>query len=159
MNDCQQLLSDFYGTIEEGLKEKLGPVLFQFPARIAYNEEFLQRITQNINTSFINIVEFRQADWWNQHVINVLSNYNISFCGISISNLPDEIVANTSTLYYRFHGISKLYFSQYSEIEIMDFAVELKKKAIDKTVYVFFNNTATMAAIHNAFELKNFLGD
>lgn len=159
LNDCQQLLSDFYGTIEEGLKEKLGPVLFQFPARIAYNEEFLQRITQNINTSFINIVEFRQADWWNQHVINVLSNYNISFCGISISNLPDEIVANTSTLYYRFHGISKLYFSQYSEIEIMDFAAELKKKAIDKTVYVFFNNTATMAAIHNAFELKNFLGD
>lgn len=159
LNDCKQFLDDFYSTIQEGLKEKLGPVLFQFPARIAYNEEFLQRITQNINTSFINIVEFREAGWWNQHVINVFSNYNVSFCGISIQNLPDEIMANTSILYYRFHGFSKLYFSQYSQKEIMDFAMELKKKAISKTAYIFFNNTATMAAIHNAFELKNFLGD
>src|ERR1700747_49503 len=30
-NDSRQLLADFYGTIREGLQDKLGPVLFQLP--------------------------------------------------------------------------------------------------------------------------------
>lgn len=30
MNDCEKLLSDFYQTVQEGLKEKTGCVLFNF---------------------------------------------------------------------------------------------------------------------------------
>jgi uncharacterized protein YecE (DUF72 family) len=52
LNDCRNLLDDFYNAVEEGLKEKLGTVLLQFPAKIAYSENFLQRIIQNLNISF-----------------------------------------------------------------------------------------------------------
>lgn len=155
--DCEKLLTDFYLTIKEGLKEKLGPVLFQFPAKIIYSGEFLQRIVQNLDSSFVNVVEVRAENWWNQSVINELSAHNISFSGVSINNLPDEILANTNVVYYRFHGIPKLYFSQYNEQKISDFSNELKEKAAGKTAYIFFNNTATMAAINNARELKEYL--
>ena len=157
LNDCERLLDDFYSIIQEGLKEKLGTILFQFPSKIVYSEEFLQRITQNLNASFMNVVEFRSVSWWNQHVITELAKHNISFSGISIKDLADEIIANTKTIYYRFHGIPRLYFSQYPKERIEQFAQELKEQALSTTAYIFFNNTATLAAINNARELEDFL--
>ncbi|HEX5151017.1 MAG TPA: DUF72 domain-containing protein [Parafilimonas sp.] len=159
LNDCHNLLDNFYNTVQEGLKEKLGTILFQFSAKIFYSEDFLQRIIQNLDTSFNNVVEFRDVGWWNQHVFTTLSANNISFSGISINNLPEEIIINTAITYYRFHGIPKLYYSQYSTRRIKDFSNELKKKAGGKTAYIFFNNTATLAAINNARELQHFLAD
>jgi len=159
LNDCHDLLDDFYNTVQAGLKEKLGTILLQFPAKIIYSEEFLQRIIQNLDVSFNNVVEFRNAEWWNQHVLTTLSAYNISFSGISIKGLPDEIISNTAVIYYRFHGIPKLYYSQYPAQEIRNFSNELKEKAGSKTAYIFFNNTATLAAINNAHELQHFLAD
>jgi uncharacterized protein YecE (DUF72 family) len=43
-HNTADVLSDFYGSVNEGLQEKLGPVLFQFPPRLACNEERLERI-------------------------------------------------------------------------------------------------------------------
>ncbi len=156
-NETESLLNDFYTTVRYGLKEKLGPVLFQLSAKIIYTNEFLQRITKNIDASFINVFEFRNAGWWNEDVFKQLSKYNLSFSGISIKNLPEEIIANTSTIYYRFHGLKKLYFSQYSKKYIHVFADELKQKANNKTAYIYFNNTATIAAINNARQLETYL--
>jgi len=159
LNDCHNLLDDFYNTVQEGLKEKLGTVLLQFPAKTVYSEDFLQRIIQNLNASVNNVIEFRDVSWWNQHVLLTLSAYNISFSGISITNLPEEIITNTALIYYRFHGIPKLYYSQYPTQKIKDFSKELQEKAGGRTAYIFFNNTATLAAINNAMELQRFLAD
>ncbi len=143
--------------VREGLKEKLGPVLFQLPARIAYSEDFLQRIVQNLDSSFNNVIEFREISWWNQYVYDTLAQHNISFCGISIKNLPAEIIANTSNIYYRFHGIKKLYFSEYTKQTIKNFAVELMQNTNANAAYIYFNNTATTAAINNARQLKSII--
>ena len=126
------------------------------PAKIIYSEEFLQRVLNNLDSSFINVVEFRDISWWNQFVFDELAKQNISFCGISINNLPAEIIVNSSAAYYRFHGIKKIYFSEYPKQEIKNFADELVKKNI-ASAYIYFNNTATMAAINNARELKDFM--
>jgi uncharacterized protein YecE (DUF72 family) len=153
-NDVARLLNDFYTSVREGLREKLGCVLFQLPARIAYSEAFLQRITQSLDSSFKNVIEFRHMSWWNQFVYDELAKHNISFCSISIKNLPAEIIANTSLLYYRFHGIKKLYFSEYTKQTIKNFSIELNTKQNICEAYIYFNNTATTAAINNARQLK-----
>jgi uncharacterized protein YecE (DUF72 family) len=152
-NESESLLTDFYSTIREGLKEKLGPVLFQLPSRVKFSELFMQRMLENVHASFTNVFEFRDIGWWNERVFRQLSKQNISFCGISIKNLPDDIILNTQTLYYRFHGIDHLYFSEYPEQEIQNFVTKLKQIAGVKTAYIYFNNTATVAAIHNAEQL------
>ena len=149
-NDVARLLNDFYSSVCEGLKEKLGTVLFQLPARIIYTEEFLQRVVENVDSSFNNVIEFRHISWWNQHVYNELAKHNISFCSISIKYLPAEIIANTSQIYYRFHGIKKLYFSEYSKQTIKNFALELNAQNNINSAYIYFNNTATTAAVNNA---------
>lgn len=155
--DVNSLLYDFYTSVREGLKDKLGCVLFQLPARIIYSEDFLQRIIENLDNSFINIIEFRNLSWWNQHVYNTLAQHNISFCSINIKDLPAEIIVNTANIYYRFHGIKKLYFSEYSKQTMRNFADELNRQSNINSAYIYFNNTATTAAINNAKQLKRLL--
>ncbi|MEP6597204.1 MAG: DUF72 domain-containing protein [Ginsengibacter sp.] len=131
--------------------------MFQLPSRIAYSETFLQRIIESVDSSFINVVEFRDVSWWNEYVYEQLAKHNIIFCSISHPDLPDEIIAKTSRVYYRFHGVKKLYFSQYPKKRIVEFAGELIEKASSKNVYVYFNNTATIAAVNNAMQLEKIL--
>lgn len=50
------MLSDFYGTVDEGLQEKLGPVLFQLPPRLAYTEERMERILGQLYVGFSNVL-------------------------------------------------------------------------------------------------------
>jgi uncharacterized protein YecE (DUF72 family) len=155
--ETESLLSDFYTSVAEGLKEKLGVILFQLPGKIAFSDELLQLILDKLDDSFKNVIEFRHASWWNKYVYDKLASKNITFCGASIKDLPDEIVSNTDIIYYRFHGIKKLYYSEYAKEEIERFADELTANNNSEAAYIFFNNTATMAAIHNAFELKEIL--
>jgi uncharacterized protein YecE (DUF72 family) len=155
--ESESLLSDFYTSVEEGLKEKLGVILFQLPAKIMFSNELLELILDKLNSRFNNAIEFRNASWWNKYVYNKLASKNIAFCGASIKDLPDEIISNTGIIYYRFHGITKLYYSEYTKEAIDQFADELVTFNDVETAYIFFNNTATMAAIYNAFELKESL--
>jgi uncharacterized protein YecE (DUF72 family) len=37
--ETQRMLNDFYSVAKEGLNEKLGPVLFQLPPKLAYSNE------------------------------------------------------------------------------------------------------------------------
>jgi len=46
-NKAEQLTADFYGTIQEGLKDKLGCVLFQMPPKMSYKEEKLEHHTNS----------------------------------------------------------------------------------------------------------------
>lgn len=154
-NDTQQLLDDFYNTAREGLKDKLGPVLFQFPAQVKYEEALLQQIIEQLDSSFINVLEFRDAGWWRQNVYDHLAKHKIIFCGMSHPSLPDEAVVNTGTAYYRFHGVPKLYYSGYSTNFLDHVSRQIQSQPSVKTAYLYFNNTAALAAIHNAIYLRD----
>lgn len=156
-NDTEQLLADFYGTIKEGLQEKLGPVLFQMHPKMPYDEETLKRIIQSLDNGFKNVLEFRHESWWNNHVYNELAKNNLTFCGISYPKLPQTIVADNPLLYYRFHGIPKLYYSEYDEDTLRKTAEAISETAVTKEAYIFFNNTAGLGAIQNAMFLKKLL--
>src|SRR5439155_15469624 len=64
--DCESLLKDFYASVQEGLNDKLGCILFQLPPRIIYSDEVLNRIIESLNPAFNNVVEFRDKSWWNK---------------------------------------------------------------------------------------------
>ena len=152
--DCERYLSDFYGTIKEGLREKLGCVLFQFPSRLAYSPELLDRIIGQLDPSFMNALEFRDASWWMPEVYAALAANKITFCGHSHPVLPDDVVCNNSVVYYRFHGVPKLYYSQYKRTFVKNVAEKVAGCVGVKKAYAYFNNTATIGAIRNAKYLQ-----
>jgi len=149
-SDVKRLLSDFYGTSRDGLQEKLGCILFQLPSRMKYSSDLLKKIIDNLDLSFRNVIEFRDESWWKNSVYKELSKHNISFCGMSHPQLPDEVINNTKIVYYRFHGSPKLYYSQYKRkfIEHVASQIQVEKKITQ--AYLYFNNTAEIGAIRNA---------
>jgi uncharacterized protein YecE (DUF72 family) len=154
-NDTQSLLQDFYSTAREGLKEKLGPILFQFPGQFTYDEEKLHQIVEQLDNSFTNVLEFRHAGWWRQDVYQLLAKHKIVFCGMSHPTLPDETVINTPTVYYRFHGTPRLYYSEYDTAFLERIKNEITTQPKVQTAWLYFNNTAALAAIHNAGYLRD----
>src|SRR6185503_8901022 len=110
-SDCDRLIDDFYTLVTKGLKEKLGPVLFQLPPNLKYTNERLELITKSIKSEYNNVIEFRDASWWQQKVFNHLKKENITFCGIDYTGLDNKAVVTNKIGYYRFHGRPRLYYS------------------------------------------------
>lgn len=155
--DTERMLGDFYGTITEGLKEKVGCVLFQMPPRMAYKEETLERILDSLDPSFNNVLEFRHESWWNAEVYKKLSKQNVTFCGMSHPQLPDDVVQNTSIVYFRFHGVPHLYWSKYEFAALKKVADEIEGNKKTKAAFIYFNNDADVAAIDDALAMAKYV--
>lgn len=153
----ESMLSDFYGSISEGLKDKLGCVLFQLPPDEQYSHEHLEKITASLDPAFSNVVEFRHESWWNHKVYELLARQNITFCSISHSKVPDAVICNTPIAYYRFHGVPVLYKSEYTETKLAAIADQINACEKVKQVYVYFNNTWGIAAINNARQMEKYI--
>lgn len=154
----EQLLADFYGIVQEGLGEKLGPVLFQLPPRLSYSEERLHRILESLDPAFQNVVEFRHPSWWMGHVFQELARRRITFVGQSHPHLPDEVVTTTELVYYRFHGVPELYKSPYSPEFLQRVAHEIETAETVQEAYLYFNNDIDASAIGNAKQLLALVG-
>jgi uncharacterized protein YecE (DUF72 family) len=147
-NECERMLADFYGSIRQGLKQKLGCVLFQLPPQLMYSELLLEKLIINLNPSYNNVIEFRHESWWNKVVLNTLKKHNIIFCGISYPGLPGDVVKTNRNLYYRLHGVPVLYKSAYSEFFLEELAKKIKQGRAAEA-WIYFNNTWGTAAIEN----------
>lgn len=154
--DCDALLSDFYRTTVDGLGSKLGAVLFQLPATIGYEPELLDGIVKSLSRNVTNVIEFRHPSWWTDEVFRKLKRARVVFSGISHPQLPDNAVINGSTVYYRFHGAPRLYYSSYASRYLKSVVEPYLQDGKLKKAFIFFNNTATPAAIKNAECLKKF---
>jgi uncharacterized protein YecE (DUF72 family) len=158
-NECDDLLADFYATCREGLKDKLGPILFQLTPQLKYSDQKLRQILDSLDPSFNNVIEFRHAEWWRKEVKEELTKKGVIFCGISYPGLPNEPVINANTVYYRFHGVPQLYHSPHTEVDIREITEFFTNNEKLRQVFVFFNNTASLAAIDNARFLESLVFD
>lgn len=153
-----EVCNDFYKVIKEGLKKKLGVVLFQLPPNVHYKEEKLQQIISNLNPAFLNAVEFRHASWWNKAVYEALSARNIIFCSISHPQLPHDIIFNTPVAYLRLHGTPNLYSSIYTLTELKTFYKNVSTRKKLAACYVYFNNDIHLGAIKNGMQMQQLAG-
>jgi uncharacterized protein YecE (DUF72 family) len=149
----ENMIADFYGTVAEGLKDKVGCILFQLPPRSTYTHERLQKIIASLDNSFNNALEFRHESWWNAEVYSELAKHKITFCGMSHPLLPREIIRNTRILYYRMHGVPQLYRSSYKKSTLKKIINEIEASGKIKKAFIYFNNDVDASAIKNAKEM------
>lgn len=157
LKECEQLLDDLYTVCKQGLKKKLGCILFQFPPGVHYSEEMLKKITDSLRPEFKNVVEFRHESWWTQQVYDTLNQHGLAFCSVSHPTLPADVITTAGRAYVRMHGVPDMFRSAYSLMEL-----EALKRALvkDKTIteaYVYFNNTDGPYGAQNAKELKKMI--
>jgi uncharacterized protein YecE (DUF72 family) len=153
-HNAKRETQDFYETVNKGLRDKLGNVLFQLHPRMEYSEENLERILETLDPSFVNVLEFRHESWWRNSVYKTLREHKATFCSISYPALPDGVVKTLPIMYYRFHGVPQLYLSSYSNKELVRISEELKHFRGTTDIYCYFNNDIQVAAVWNARNLQ-----
>ena len=147
----ETMMEDFYRVLKEGLQEKLCCVLIQLPPNFSYSEDRLNSLLAHADPAFQIVIEFRNESWWRDDVKAILAAHNISFCGVSFPKISfDDAVANTPVSYYRFHGVPKLFYSEYDEAFIQKIYGQIAANQEVKEAFIYFNNTASLAALHNA---------
>jgi uncharacterized protein YecE (DUF72 family) len=67
------------------------------------------------------------------------------------------VVATTAIGYYRFHGISRLYYSEYDIPYLQKIANSMLQQKRLKSMYCYFNNTAALGAIANARWIEQYV--
>lgn len=145
------MMTDFYALLREGLREKLGCVLFQLPPTLSYSPTLLDNIVSHMDDGFVNVVEFRNESWWRGDVQSELAAHNISFSGVSFPKISfDDAVVNTHVCYYRFHGVPVLFYSEYEAGFLGKIYTQISSNDQVQSAFIYFNNTASLAALHNA---------
>jgi uncharacterized protein YecE (DUF72 family) len=89
-------------------------------------------------------VEFRDAGWYNEEVLDLLRSVNAS---LVLQDIPKPVAPIVSTsdefIYVRFHGPTGNYRGSYPGYFLKEYATYiLEWLAEGKKVYVYFNNTA-----------------
>ena len=141
------------------LKEKLGPILFQFPPSFRATEENIKRLekfltilrvtTKNLKYAF----EFRHKNWCDKKIYDLLKKYNTAWVIADSPSYPKTEEVTADFVYIRMHGSKVMFSSNYTKKELQDLAQKIKKWLKTGNVYVYFNNDAYGYAIENAKEL------
>jgi uncharacterized protein YecE (DUF72 family) len=148
------LQRDFYTLVRSGLAQKLGPVLYQLPASLTFSKEVLARMLENMDPGFTNVIEFRHESWWREETYRALAAQGTICCSCSFPGLPDRVIPGSPTVYYRFHGVPDLYRSLYDPAFLKAVLEQVCQDRQTGKAFLYFNNTASGAAIKNADEMK-----
>ena len=143
------------------LKEKLGPILLQFPSNFRASEPNLQSIDQFLDyaardTSRGIALEFRDSSCFGPEMLRLLRGHRAALVISQSSRYPvPEAVATASFVYFRFHGPDEMFASSYSDADLADWANKMNRfLAARRDVYAYFNNDAGGQAPRDARALS-----
>ena len=139
------------------LGPRLGPILFQFPASFRCDHarlaEFLKmaRAVAPDADRLPLVFEFRHESWFSDEIYQLLSRHNAALCIADSTQYPRREVTTADFVYFRFHGRTKLFTSNYTRAELADEAKKMRRLLQEgQDVYVYFNNDAEGYAVTNA---------
>jgi uncharacterized protein YecE (DUF72 family) len=156
LQDARAPLATFMDQTD-GLAEKRGPILVQLPPSLSFDAAvvtpFLDVMRQLYNGPVV--WEPRHATWFSPAVASLLNRYGISRVAADPPPVPEAAIpAGWPRLaYFRLHGSPRKYWSRYDEDAIAALAATVRSAATAAAVWCVFDNTASGAAIENAWEL------
>ncbi len=144
------------------LRDRLGPVLFQFPESFQRNAETVGRLRtlcRLVPPRPPSILEFRHQSWFVEEVYGMMREYRVGLCIVSDPARPTALEVTGPLVYARFHGPKdRRYRGRYSERELRSWAGQLAALANARPAYVYFNNDANAHAVRNAQRLRELMG-
>lgn len=161
LNGVEEPLKNFIENAKE-LKEKLGPILFQFPFSFKAGKKEIERFKKFLDLlkkfKFLFAFEFRHESWFIEKIYNLLKKYNFALVIADSSRYPKAEISTANFVYFRFHGPTSLFSSKYSKEQLKNFAQLIRKfLKQEKDIFCYFNNDFSGYAIENAKELIRLL--
>jgi uncharacterized protein YecE (DUF72 family) len=186
LRDVETPLANFFASGLLVLEEKLGPILWQLPARFAFDEErlgpFFEMLPRDTRAAarlarrhdarvagraFVesgaarpirHALEPRHPSFGEARCAALLRRHGIALVLADGPGLPafDEITADFA--YLRLHGAEVLYAGGYSDAALADWARRIRAWRRKSDVYVYFDNDAKVRAPVDAANLMRRLG-
>ena len=154
---CGAVLREFFEQIA-ALGEKLGPVLFQLPPKLAFDDGVAREFFATVRELYAGpvVCEPRNASWFTPDVSRMLAEYEVARVaadppkGSSLAAKPGGF---RGLRYFRWHGSPRTYWSEYTAERLDELAAEVHAKPAAET-WVIFDNTAMGHGLGNAVELQ-----
>jgi uncharacterized protein YecE (DUF72 family) len=157
LRDVEEPLVQFFRRVEL-LREKCGPLLFQFPPRFTFHREVFAAFVAHLAPHFRYVFEFRHPSFFCEEVYDLLHRHNIALCFADTPFFPYAEVVTASFVYFRLHGSRNLYTHCYDRKELESWAEKIRSFSRMGEVYCYFDNDYQGFAVQNARELQRILG-
>ena len=163
VNTGGALLEFFDGV--SALGQKLGPVLFQLPPKLSFDEGVAQEFLTTLREVHLGavVLEPRNASWFSAAAERLLRSFEIARVAADPPK-GSELAANPGgwpgLRYWRLHGAPRTYYSEYDSEWLQAFADRLRLQAgvlNTSETWVIFDNTALSHATSNSVWLDRAL--
>jgi len=154
LKDPETALATFVERIA-GLRDKLGPILFQLPPNWRPDLERLRSFLSALPKGYRYAFEFRDPSWFHPEVYHTLAEHGAAFCVYELAGLtsPTELTADFA--YLRLHGPGDAYSGCYPTETLNGWADSFLGWAeAGKDIYCYFDNDELGYAAQNAAELQ-----
>jgi uncharacterized protein YecE (DUF72 family) len=142
-----------------GLGNKRGPVLVQLPPSLAFDPGTAARFFDLLRKRYDGLVvcEPRHDTWCSPRATALLVRYRVARVAADPSPMPGGALPGgwTGLVYVRLHGSPRKYWSPYTKESIAGLTRALLGTSVD--AWCVFDNTASGAALENAWELDTCL--
>lgn len=126
---------------------RLGPVLFQLPARFTADRERLAAFITMLPRGHRYAFEFRNASWYVPAILDLLHDHDIALCLSDHHEAPAPWIVTARHVYVRGHGPGGRYRGRYPEPTLRAWARAIAAwRGERRTVYVYFDNDQKSAA-------------
>lgn len=152
LKDCRDSLEILYSRASR-LKNKLGPILFQLPPNLIFDNDTVSVFCKQLDQSYRHVFEIRHPSWVENNFFEILKAHNIAFCiSDTAGRYPYNENLTSDFIYIRLHGGKKLYSSEYSESELQEWANKIRGWGLEG--YIYFDNDFSGFAVKNAKRLQ-----
>lgn len=145
-----------------GLGNKRGPLLVQLPPSLNFDARVAGRFFELVRTLYggFLVCEPRHETWFSVRAEALLDQFKVARVA---ADPPPSVVADlpggwTGLVYYRLHGTPRKYWSKYDSDYIAALARVMRSVPPSIDAWCVFDNTASGAALENAWELGTLVG-
>ena len=159
LSGCEALLDACLEQFGQ-LRDRLGCLLVQLPPSLEYEEKVAQHFFESLRIRYPGpaAIEPRHSSWRAAH--SMLLEFQIAQVAASPSRFEVDALPGgwPGLVYWRLHGVPRIYYSAYSEEYLQRLAAQLEV-SITKNVPVWciFDNTTSGAALGNALAMQSYL--
>ena len=144
-----------------GLGNKLGCVLVQLPPKFQFFKHDMASAFGLLRQTFACAIvcEPRHQTWNSNEVDEFLIGTGVARAAVDPALYPQALVpgGDKHTCYYRLHGSPDMYYSDYDDGRLEDYARLISDQQQNSEVWCIFDNTALGHATINALKMQRLL--
>jgi uncharacterized protein YecE (DUF72 family) len=142
-----------------GLGRRRGPLLVQLPPSLVFERRVVHRFFDVLRSRYKGpvVCEPRHESWFSPASESSLIRYKVARVAADPARVSGADCPGgwAGIIYYRLHGSPRTYWSRYDEAYIAKLAAAIRATPATVDVWCLFDNTASGAALENAWELQS----